>query len=804
MASLSEQLSQQNNELAKVIAELNSIESDNIAVKTQIADLLSQIASQSAIIASITTKEDYIASQALADQLTTTANAIDVASLATRISVVENYLKDLSFTNIQSGLSDLGQTVDQSIADAVAAAEAAEQAEKEKAEFEAAKADMTARINNIVSVASDKVSAIDDNNKSIAALKEALTTAVDAAAPVSEQIEAIKTLLEDKYITEAQKKENLLLLEEYEKKLLTYKTSLDEIAEQIATNEKSNADQIAELQDIVKSISDLSTDLDAATKKEDIEDLKLRAAVIENSLKDVDPATVSTAIETLADDLEKLSLGEIQDHLSDLEKAIQALIDTAKAEEEATEQAEKEKAELEVAKASMNVRIDAISKVVSDIAADIDDNNNMIADLKKAYEIASEAAQIVKDKIDAIKALLEDKYISEAQKNENLQLLEKYEKELEEYLKSLADIYKQLEAIATSNAALSTELENIKQATAKLSSEVEAATTKDQIEALGIDADAIEVKVKDIDVSSVKTDIAAVAVKMKALSLDDTSTALSKLQDTIQTLIDTAKSDEEKQKEEAEELAKAQESYKSVAEKLDEVIKTHQEIYVILEDAHADFVAKMKEIEVVLAALKQQYADIEKMLEELIAKQPSTRADEDPIEMLQERLKQLADNIATLESQYQQVSDMIAQLEDQLKQYATLIETASATRDQLQNDLTSAVTAADVDLLTVSASNLANQLATDGKSNYEQFVESYDTVLENLNTYIGNINTVYTQANNLEADVAYETTSIQRVAIDESEVLGHYDLKGNRVDSTYKGMQIIRLKNGKTVKINVK
>ena len=804
LASLSDQLSQQNNELAKVIAELNSIESDNIAVKTQIADLLSQIASQSAIIASITTKEDYIASQALADQLTTTANAIDVASLATRISVVENYLKDLSFTNIQSGLSDLGQTVDQSIADAVAAAEAAEQAEKEKAEFEAAKADMTAIISNIISAASDKVSAIDENNKSIAELKDALKAASDAAAPVSEQIDAIKALLEDKYVTEAQKEENLALLEKHEKELQTYMSSVAEISEQIETIEKSNADQIAQLQDIVKSISELSTDLDAATKKEDIEDLKLRAAVIENSLKDVDPATVSTAVETLADDLKKLSLGEIQDHLSDLEKAIQALIDTAKAEEEATEQAEKEKAELEAAKASMNVRIDAISKVVSDIAADIDDNNNMIADLKKAYEIASEAAQIVKDKIDAIKALLEDKYISEAQKNENLQLLEKYEKELEEYLKSLADIYKQLEAIATSNAALSTELENIKQATAKLSSEVEAATTKDQIEALGIDADAIEVKVKDIDVSSVKTDIAAVAVKMKALSLDDTSTALSKLQDTIQTLIDTAKSDEEKQKEEAEELAKAQESYKSVAEKLDEVIKTHQEIYVILEDAHADFVAKMKEIEVVLAALKQQYADIEKMLEELIAKQPSTRADEDPIEMLQERLKQLADNIATLESQYQQVSDMIAQLEDQLKQYATLIETASATRDQLQNDLTSAVTAADVDLLTVSASNLANQLATDGKSNYEQFVESYDTVLENLNTYIGNINTVYTQANNLETDVAYETTSIQRVAIDESEVLGRYDLKGNRVDSTYKGMQIIRLKNGKTIKINVK
>ena len=29
-------------------------------------------------------------------------------------------------------------------------------------------------------------------------------------------------------------------------------------------------------------------------------------------------------------------------------------------------------------------------------------------------------------------------------------------------------------------------------------------------------------------------------------------------------------------------------------------------------------------------------------------------------------------------------------------------------------------------------------------------------------------------------------------------------MKGNPVDSTYKGIQIIRLKNGKTIKLNVK
>ena len=47
-------------------------------------------------------------------------------------------------------------------------------------------------------------------------------------------------------------------------------------------------------------------------------------------------------------------------------------------------------------------------------------------------------------------------------------------------------------------------------------------------------------------------------------------------------------------------------------------------------------------------------------------------------------------------------------------------------------------------------------------------------------------------------------TDIRHVLRSDSEVIGRYDLKGNRVDSTYKGVQIIRLKNGKTVKINIK
>ena len=77
-------------------------------------------------------------------------------------------------------------------------------------------------------------------------------------------------------------------------------------------------------------------------------------------------------------------------------------------------------------------------------------------------------------------------------------------------------------------------------------------------------------------------------------------------------------------------------------------------------------------------------------------------------------------------------------------------------------------------------------------------------MIDNLNILINNVNTVVKQANSLETEVQKAVTGIQRVAVDESEVISRYDMKGNRVDSTYKGMQIIRLKNGKIIKMNVK
>ena len=803
LTTLQDLESQKKSELEAIYVKLITAESSISSLKTQLSTLLSQISEQASAVAGITTKEALNAAQTLADQMIATANGIDVASVTTQIQDVKDVLNDISFTSIQTDLSDLGEAIDKAIADAIAAAEA-EQAEKEKAEFEAAKNSMNERIDAIIKAASDKVDALSANNNSIDALTTALTAASNDVTSVEAQINQLKLMLQDKYITDAQREELFEKVEEFHIELKTYEGSLNEISTLTANAETANANLIAKLQDIVKAIQEIASEFDAATKKADIDALAPKAEAIEASLKDVDPATVSSVAESLAADLKNLSLAGVKAKIADLANTIQTLIDTAKAEEEAAEQAEQEKKELEAAKASMQEVIDAISKTIADKAAAIEANDKVIADLKTALATASKDAKAVADQIDVITALLENKYLTETQKNNCLQQLDIYQKELGTYQKSLDDLTKKISAAETSNTALVAQIEDLKKATAELTTKVEAGTKKDDVEALKPDAEAIETKLKDIDAASVSNDLATLTTTLKALSLADTQKALTTLQETIQSVIDSAKSDEEKAKEEAEKLEKAKETYQVVADKLDEVISAHQEIYELLKDAHEKIGKAMTEIEVALDAMKIQYVGIEKTLEELIAKQPKTRADDDPIARLQERLKLLADNIATLESQYEQLSAQIALLGDHLEQYDALIEKATKTRAQLQDALASATTADDVDNMTALASSTTNELSTLGLDAYNQFLDDYTIVLDNLNAYIDNINTVYTQANTLQTDVEYEATSIQRVTIVESEVSDRYDMKGNRVDSTYKGVQIIRLKNGRTIKINVK
>jgi len=430
--------------------------------------------------------------------------------------------------------------------------------------------------------------------------------------------------------------------------------------------------------------------------------------------------------------------------------------------------------------ASNDAKLSAISQALSQKYAEI------------------EALQI----ISAIENKLNSEYLTTDEKKTYHDELEALKNKREPLFSEYTIANEELLSLLTNSASLMSTLNNLLTTLFMEAAKVSSITTTAELTASQTTLADITTQQSDCNVAAETAKITALETRVATISATEVENGLLALESTIDAAMEAGLEAYEKQQ--AEKLAKAKEDCQLVINSLEEVINAHKGYWAVLKDAQDELKAKMTEISDVIAALKDQYADIEQKLQELIAKQSSTHAGNDVIANLQERLKSLSDNLATLESQYQQMSNMIAQVGDNLEPYAALIEKATNARDKIQELLPSATAADDVERMTELADLTANELSTDGANFYNQYADGYDTVLKNLNTYIGNINYVYTEANNLEADVEYETTSIQRVAIDESKVWGHYDMKGNRVDSTYKGVQIIRLKNGKTIKLNNK
>ena len=798
LTTLNNQLVQLKNDLSALESTLTTLESTNSSLKIQFIELLSRISEQLGSIAGITTKEALNASKALAAQLTTTGNGYDVNEVTTQISGLQTNLSGITFTNMQTSLSDLDKAVDKAIADA----EAAALEEQEKKELEAAKASLKETIEGISKSASDKASAVEANTKTIADLKAAINAASESAKTVADKITAIKSKLGNTLLTDAQKTEYLSKLDELEGELKTYEASLSELTTQLSEAESSNALLKTKLDEAKNSITELKASIDAATKKSEVEALNIKADAIKSLVDGVDVTALTTKLGTIETKQKSLSTESITTALSDLDKAV----DKAIADAETAALEEQERKELEAAKASMKEIVEGINKSALDKVAAVEANNKSIDALKAAIASALETAKSVADKIAEIKTLLEDKYISESQKKEDLlKLVMIYEKELEDYQESLEIVSSKLGDAEKSNASFATKLEEVNKAIADLIVKVDVATKKDDVEALKPEAEVIMNHLEGVDITSISKDLDALAEQLKTLSLSDTSTALAELQKVIQDLIDTAKSDEEKEKQEAEKLAKAKEDCQSAIQTLEGTIESQEADYEKCLNVLNVLKAKLSEIDNAISQMKVEYTEIEKKLQELIDMQSDTRADNSEIiENLKKKLETLNSNIIILESQRDLISGQIEQLEDAMQIYDSLIKKAIDIRNQLPTLLASATAIDDVESMTRLATLASNELSSNGVDVFNQYVGIYNVVRDNMSILIDNVNIVYNQANSLQSEVENELTAINQLIIDETEVVARYDMKGNRVDSTYKGVQIIRLKNGKIIKLNVK
>lgn len=408
-------------------------------------------------------------------------------------------------------------------------------------------------------------------------------------------------------------------------------------------------------------------------------------------------------------------------------------------------------------------------------------------------------------KLNTVKDKLNSDYLTAEQKLSYSAQLHTLESQLATLTSQYDAAKQELTTLQNKSAALVTSLNTLLNTVNSEAAAVAAITTKAALDASKTKVADITAQQTDCNVSAETTKVSALEATVSGLSVTDIETDLTAIDAKIDNDIAVAKKaeeDEKEKQEEAEKLAKAKEAFEAAVVAFDETLQAQELDYEKCLNDLNNIKVVYAELDDAISQIKTKCEEIEKKLQELIAKQ--TRAD-DPIAKLQEELKTLTDNIALLEKQYQQIADQISVLDTDVQQYSAVIEAAKATMSQLQSSLASATTAADVESLTASVTKASDTLMSEGVNVYNRYyLEHFWPVIDNLQALIDDVASVDSEADYLEKAVQREMTAILRMIVDESEVLGRYDMKGNPVDSTYKGIQIIRLKNGKTIKLNIK
>ena len=640
-----------------------------------------------------------------------------------------------------------------------------------------------------------KIAAIAANDAKLDAISESLNekkTAIDALETL---IKAIEAKLNNEYLTADQKKEYRDQLDVLKSSSTAQKTAYDNALSDMSALKSTSASLKSTLNGLLTSVNSENAAISSITTKAALATSQSNIANIATQQSGCDVNAETTKVSALDTTVKAISVSGIKSDLTTLDSAIDTAIAAAK---EANE--EEAKAKLEAAKKEL---LDAYNKLSAELSQKqnaLADYEKTIASLESDIKKAQDAIDPVEKEIAAIKENLKNDMLTAGQKSDFESKLEALYKEKSDYADAVNTLSERLVLVSKTNEQLKEDLAEIEKLISQGKARIDDLTITTLAEATKASQDAVN-KFNGMSITEQEKDLMTIKADLEKLSLENTVKELAALADDVDKAI--AEGNEAYEKQQAEKLAKAKEECQNAIDKLDELVKNHQADYDKIKNAQDELKATMKELDNVMAELKVQYAEIEKMLNDLIAKQTSDQA-ADKLEKLKESLKNLADNIAVLESQRQKISDQIEQLEGEMEQYASVIDTASATLNQLKTSLASAAAIADVESLTASVTKAYNTLSHDGVATYNLYVENYSTVIKNLNTYINNVNIVNEQAYKLKAAVEHETTAIASIAVDESEVVSRYDMKGNPVDSTYKGIQIIRLKNGKTIKLNVK
>jgi uncharacterized phage infection (PIP) family protein YhgE len=639
----------------------------------------------------------------------------------------------------------------------------------------------------------DKITAIASNDKKLSSIAQSLSLKKTAIESLETKISTIENKLKSEYLTASQKKTYNDELDALKAKRDAQASDYNAANQELISLQSNSTSLKATLNSLLTSVNTEAAKVSSITTAAALNASKTKVAEITSQQSDCNVSAETEKVTSLESNVAKISVTQVETGLASLESNIDAAIGVAKQ----AEQDEQENKKLEENKKALKESYDKLKTDLAVKQQNVTENENTIASLEADIKKAKDVIAPIEKKIAEIKESLKNDMLSADQKAKFQSRLEAIDKAKSTYADNLNALEAKLATAQKSNEELKASLETVEKLIDAQIEAIKNISTNDELSKAKADKQDAEAQLGKVNPADVGKVLLSLKTDFESLTLDGITKDLVSLESDIQQAIAVGEYEYEKQQ--AEKLAKAKEDFQKTVDDLESLIKAHRDYYNDCMEVQVAIKENMVVIGKAISVLKEKYSGIDILLQELIAKQTDNTSSE--IEQYQKRLKELETDIAKLEEQYEILDAQISAVDEDFLLYNSIIESAAASSKKLQNDLTSAVSADDVEKLTQSAEKLTSEFSSNGLDMSSLMANNVNIVINNMNTYINHLNEALTDADDLKTEVEATLTDIRSVLISDSEVLSRYDLKGNCVDSTYKGVQVIRLKNGKIIKL---
>ncbi len=677
--------------------------------------------------------------------------------------------------------------------------------QQELAQLMATLDEVVAALNTHVYTLNRISKAINDNSDAITARTNELTAIDQAMTQINE------ALKKDATLTDAQKKPFAETLEALNDTYNEKVASLSDINDLIATAQKL----APELSAIGSKCQELQTTIPQITTRDAFTATQTELDMLNSqvwSYDDLQAGFDADEVASMINDLATNSFADLKTSVDDLAAKLSAAIKEAK---DAKEKEEREKA-LAKAKEEFQAAVKKMADVVGAAKKHYDEET---ASLKTAEEKLKELASSIdytkqtNDKAEELMKELE----ADASGVIAADIIAKYKEYISSAKENVAIIEGQIAGAKTAieqTAAQTDNLAKMLSDATKLSEDLQAkaksATDADQVTTLTQqllqEAALLEENSTSLT-NTIAKDLSTLTNTVNT-TVENVGAARSDI-DSVKQLIDTAietvrkqKEKDEEEKQKAELLAKANEEFRAAGKTMADAIQSATKSY----DENAAKLEELKKglttIEGSIASLKQQTAKLEEAVGELENKMQTRATTAEDVARYKELIAKANDDIAALESEYLLLKAQVAGIDTKVGEFAGKLKDASDLLTDLQAKVATLTEADAVKQLTAQLTEKSGLL----KAYATALTVAHDisTAASNISALQKNATTIGSTVSELAQAIDNAITAVNTILQDEMQVESRHDMKGNPVEATYRGVQIIRLKNGTTRKVVVK